>query len=50
MSRLLADETDRAAALTRFVDDLDPDDEALLTALLARREPGHPDQLAGPQA
>jgi len=36
MVKLLDDGTDRAAVLARFVDDLEPDDEKLLTELLQR--------------
>lgn len=38
MLRLLDRETDRAAVLTRFVGDLHPEDEQLLTELLQGRE------------
>jgi predicted transcriptional regulator len=38
MLRLLDDATDRAAVLTRFVGDLRPNDEQLLTELLRGRE------------
>ncbi|HKF33400.1 MAG TPA: BlaI/MecI/CopY family transcriptional regulator [Jatrophihabitantaceae bacterium] len=38
MLRLLDDETDRAAVLTRFVGELQPGDEQLLTELLRGRE------------
>ncbi|HEY3086901.1 MAG TPA: BlaI/MecI/CopY family transcriptional regulator [Jatrophihabitantaceae bacterium] len=38
MLRLLDHETDRAAVLTRFVGDLQPNDEQLLTELLRGRE------------
>jgi predicted transcriptional regulator len=37
MSRLLDSRADRAGVLTRFVADLTPDDERLLTELLAER-------------
>lgn len=36
MRRLLSDGSDRAGVLARFVAELDPEDERLLTALLAR--------------
>jgi predicted transcriptional regulator len=37
MLKLLDDDTDRAAVLARFVDDLQPDDETLLADLLQHR-------------
>ncbi|SCG61100.1 Predicted transcriptional regulator [Micromonospora siamensis] len=39
MRRLLDDDADRSAVLTRFVGALTPEDEALLVALLQRTEP-----------
>ncbi|MEV0154018.1 BlaI/MecI/CopY family transcriptional regulator [Micromonospora sp. NPDC050686] len=39
MRRLLDDDSDRSAVLTRFVGALTPEDEALLVALLQRAEP-----------
>jgi predicted transcriptional regulator len=38
MHKLLADGTDRASVLTRFVAELDPADEQLLADLLARTD------------
>ncbi|MCW2540189.1 MAG: transcriptional repressor, CopY family [Frankiales bacterium] len=38
MHKLLADGTDRASVLTRFVAELNPDDEQLLAELLARSD------------
>jgi predicted transcriptional regulator len=46
MLRLLDAGTDRAGVLSRFVADLRPEDEELLTSLLA--ETGGPDQGEGP--
>jgi predicted transcriptional regulator len=42
MLRLLDDETDRASVLTRFVAELQPEDERLLTELLERADTGAP--------
>ena len=39
MRRLLDDDTDRSAVLTRFVGSLTPEDEALLVTLLQRTDP-----------
>ncbi|SCE94346.1 BlaI/MecI/CopY family transcriptional regulator [Micromonospora mirobrigensis] len=41
MRRLLDDDADRSAVLTRFVGALTPEDEALLVTLLQRAEPDH---------